>query len=118
MEITYHWEGDYLIPDLKTSEEEKGPESLGRYGRERERYLKDEKPFLFYQLMTTGKLRRHLLDVDEQAYEMVDSLMAEMKKKEGVTEKLKAEDMMAWVGKMENIRSRAEEIMRAELIYV
>lgn len=113
--ISYTLVGDYYIPDLKLPETENKP--LGIWGRKRLAYLKKHKKFLFNQLVLSWKLNSHLAEINEQATEMLDRLTEQMAKAEGVTEKLKEDNQMEWVCRMNNIRNRAEEIVNAELIY-
>lgn len=115
MEITYSKYGDYLFPDLLVP----GEKSLhiGRYGFLRLRYLKQQRRVLYISLKTTCGLNEHLADIDRQALEMVDLLTAQIAKAEGVTKDMKGRDQMAWVGAMNNIRNRAEEIVLKEIVY-
>lgn len=113
--ISYTLVGDYYIPDLKLPETENKP--IGIWGRKRLAYLKKHKKFLFNQLVLSWKLNSHLAEINEQATEMLDKLTDQMANAEGITEKLKEENQMLWVAKMNNIRNRAEEIVNAELIY-
>ena len=113
--ISYTLVGDYYIPDLKLPETENKP--IGIWGRKRLTYLKEHKRFLFNQLVLKCKLNSHLAEINEQATEMLDRLIEQMAKAEGVTEELKAENQMEWVCRMNNIRNRAEEIVNAELFY-
>lgn len=113
--ISYTLVGDYYIPDLKLPETENKP--IGIWGRKRLAYLKEHKKFLFNQLVLSWKLNSHLAEINEQATEMLDRLTEQMEKAEGVTEQLKSENQMEWVGRMNSIRNRAEEIVNAELIY-
>ena len=115
MEITYSKCGDYYIPDLALQEEELPP--IGKYGRMRKRYLKEEHPLIFSELLLSGKLYPHLLEIDDACEGRLELLILQMAKNEGVTEALKATDQMAWVAHMNSIRSRAEEIVLHELIY-
>ena len=115
MEITYSKCGDYFIPDL-TLQEEDLP-SIGKYGRMRKRYLKEQHPVLFSELLLSGQLFPHLVEIDQACDGRMELLILQMTKREGVTEALKATDQIAWVGKMNSIRSRAEEIVLHELIY-
>ena len=115
MEITYSQCGDYLVPDLVLSQEEQQP--IGKYGRMRKRYLKEYHPVIYSKLLLTEKLYSHLQEIDEACEGRLELLVLQMAKREGATEALKAEDQMAWVGKMNSIRSRAEEIVLHELIY-
>ena len=111
---TYTQVGDYLLPDLKLPEEEQQP--IGVWGQRHWRYLKEHHRAAYATLFTGGKLSSYLADIDRQAEEMFSRLVTQMAEAEGVTEKLKAADPMAWVGRMNNIRSRAMEIVNRELI--
>lgn len=113
--ISYTLVGDYYIPDLKLPETENKP--IGIWGRKRFAYLKKHKKILFNQLVLSWKLNSHLAEINEQATEMLDRLTEQMAKAEGATEKLKEDNQMEWVCRMNNIRNRAEEIINAELIY-
>ena len=111
--IDYILVGDYYIPDLKLPEENR---PIGRYGRLHREYLKQEHPARYSSLILTGKLWTYLADLNEQAEERLDLIMEQMAA-EGVTKELKARNQLEWVGRMNNIRSRAEEIINSELIY-
>ena len=113
--IDYILVGDYYIPDLKLPEENR---PVGRYGRLHRDYLKQEHPARFSSLILTGKLWTYLADLNEQAEERLDLIMEQMKAAEGVTEELKAQNQLEWVGRMNNIRNRAGEIINSELIYI
>ena len=113
--IDYILVGDYYIPDLKLPEENR---PIGRYGRLHREYLKQEHPARYSSLILTGKLWTYLADLNEQAEERLDLIIEQMKAAEGVTEELKAKNQLEWVGRMNNIRSRAEEIINSELIYI
>lgn len=113
--IDYILVGDYYIPDLKLPEENR---PIGRYGRLHREYLKQEHPARYSSLILTGKLWTYLADLNEQAEERLDLIMEQMKAAEGVTEELKVQNQLEWVGRMNNIRSRAEEIINSELIYI
>ena len=112
---TYRREGDYLIPNLELPETEHY--QIGKYGHLRQTYLRKHRPVLYNDLTLSGSLYRHLAEVDQTCYERVDLLVSQMAKREGVTEALKAANQLEWVGRMNNIRSRAEEIVLAEVIY-
>ena len=112
---TYTQVGDVLIPNLTFGEDEK--RSVGKYGRMRKRYLKDRHPVLYSELLLSGKLYSHLLEIDEACKARMELLVLQMAKREGVTEALKAADQMEWVRRMNSIRSRAEEIALSELVY-
>ena len=113
--IDYILAGDYYIPDLKLPEENR---PIGRFGRLHREYLKQEHPARYSSLILTGKLWTYLADPNEQAEERLDLIMEQMKAAEGVTEELKAQNQLEWVGRMNNIRNRAEEIINSELIYI
>ncbi|MEY8433950.1 TnpV protein [Lachnospiraceae bacterium 48-42] len=113
--IDYILVGDYYIPDLKLPEENR---PIGRYGRLHRDYLKQEHPARFSSLILTGKLWTYLADLNEQAEERLDLIIEQMKAAEGVTEELKAQNQLEWVGRMNNIRNRAGEIINSELIYI
>ncbi len=113
---TYTQIGDYFLPDLKLPEEETKP--IGVWGQRHRRYLKEHKRAIYATLLTSGKLNSYLADIDEQAEKMFFRLVKQMAKRESVTEQLKAADQMAWVGTMNNIRSRTTEMVNAELIHV
>ncbi|MEY8423812.1 TnpV protein [Lachnospiraceae bacterium 38-14] len=113
--IDYILAGDYYIPDLKLPEENR---PIGRYGRLHREYLKQEHPARYSSLILTGKLWTYLANLNEQAEERLDVIIEQMKSAEGVTEELKAQNQLEWVGRMNNIRSRAEEIINSELIYI
>ena len=113
--IDYILVGDYYIPDLKLPEESR---PIGRYGRLHREYLKQEHPARYSSLILTGKLWTYLADLNEQAEERLDLIIEQMKAAEGVTEELKARNQLEWVGRINNIRSRAEEIIKSEMIYL
>ena len=113
--IDYILVGDYYIPDLKLPEENR---PIGRYGRLHREYLKQEHPARYSSLILTGKLWTYLADLNEQAEERLDLIIEQMKAAEGVTEELKARNQLEWVGRMNNIRNRVEEIINSELIYI
>ena len=111
---TYTQVGDYLLPDLKLPEEEQQP--IGVWGQRHRRYLKDHRRATYATLFTGGKLNSYLADIDRQAEELFSRLVKQMAEAEGVTEQLKADNQMEWVGRMNNIRNRAMEIVNSELI--
>ena len=113
--LTYTRNGDYLIPDLKLSEQPEKP--LGKYGRMRKAYLKEHRPILYNQLLMSEKLYPHLLEIDETANSRLEQLMPQLTAATGVTEQLKASDPMQWVGLMNTCKAQAEEILMAELIH-
>ena len=111
--LTYHWEGDYLIPNLIAPENP----NIGVWGQRRKDYLKKHKSAIYTGMLLSGELNAHLDEADRTASELADRLTVEMAKREGVTEELKASDQMAWVAVMNNIRNRAEEIVLREVVY-
>ena len=115
MEITYSRCGDYMIPNLVLPEEEQQP--IGKYGRMRKRYLKEHRPVMFSNLLLSGRLFQHLYEIDQTCLNRIELITQQMKAQEGVTEKLKADDQMEWVRRMNNIQSRAEEVVLSELVY-
>ena len=115
MGVTYHWEGDVRIPDLVLSDTT--DHHVGKYGRLRHRYLKEHRRVLFNIMLTNETLAKHVADIDAACRERLDVLIPAMAKQEGVTEQLKATDQMEWVRRMNNIKSRAEEIILQELVY-
>ena len=114
---TYTQIGDYLLPDLSLPAE-KDDRPIGIWGQRRLRYLKQYHKVIYYNLLTSGKLDSHLADIEEQAQQLFLRLVKELAEKEGVTEQLKATNQMAWVQKMNNIRSRITELVDKELIYI
>ena len=112
---TYTRQGDYLLPDLSQPEQ---PEyEIGVWSSRRRQFLREHHRIKYYNMLTDGTLYPHLAEVERRAQDMFMQLVDELAEKEGVTEKLKANDMMVWVRKMNNIRNRIEEIINAELIY-
>ena len=112
---SYTLHGDYYLPDLEINEEEP---TYGKYGIMRKQFLKEHRSARYQYLVLTGKLTEHLNQVDKEAREKVEMLMKQMVEQWGVTEELKMQDQMEWVRKMNNIRSRAVEIIDVELICV
>ena len=112
---TYTQQGDYLLPDIKLPEQ---PEyEIGVWGQRRRRYLKEHHCVLYYNMLTKCTLYPHLADIEQQAQQMFDKLVDELSEKEDITEKLKAENQMLWVQRMNNICNRAMEMVNSELIY-
>ena len=112
---TFSAVGDYQIPNLTAPDE---PETqIGIWGKRRLDYLKNHRRILYVNLLTSGKLTEHLCNIDEAAYERWNTIVRQMTEVQGVTEQLKAENQMLWVGKMSNIRACAAEIVRNELTY-
>ena len=113
--LWYELQGDYYIPCLVLDEEDAQP--IGMWGRKYLRYIKQHHRALYTTLLISGKLHSHLAEIDNRATEMFDRLVKQLAEKEGITEQLKAQDQMAWVQRMNNIRNRAEEIVNTEVIY-
>ena len=113
--LWYERIGDYYIPVLTLSSDEQRP--IGKWGRVHRDYLKEHRPILFNDLILSGQLWTYLADLNEQAQERLSLIIEQMKETEGVTEEMKAADQMAWVGAMNSIRNRAEEIILREMIY-
>ena len=115
MEMQYIRVGEYFIPDLELPEEAR---PIGKWGRMHRDYLREYKPIQYNCLLLSGKLWTYLADLNEQAQDRLERMIEQMKATEGITEALKASDPMTWVQRMNNIRARAEEIIREELIFV
>lgn len=113
---SYEMQGDYYLPCLSLPEEEQKP--VGVWGQRHLRHIKEHKRTLYANLLTSCKLNSYLADIDEQAEEMFSRLVKQLAEKENVTEKLKAENQMLWVQKMNNIRSRATEIVNIEFLFL
>ena len=113
--LWYELQGDYYIPCLKLPEEEQQP--IGVWGQRHLRYIKQNRKVLYLNLLTSGKLNGYLADIDKQAEDMLSRLVKQMVECGGVTEQLKADNQMEWVGRMNNIRSKATEVVNNELIY-
>lgn len=111
--INYTLVGDYYIPNLSLPEEKY---EIGRFGRAHLKYMKEYKRLAYTELLTSGRFSAYLHDIDTQAQEMFDWLVKESAKQQGVTERLKAENQMAWVGRMNNIRSAAEGVVMSEIV--
>lgn len=113
--LWYELQGDYYLPCLSLPEEEQ--KSVGVWGQRHIRYLKQYHKVFYMNLLTSGKLNNYLADIDNQAEEMFSRLVKQLAEKENVTEKLKAENQMMWVQKMNIIRSRVIEVVNTYLIY-
>ena len=112
---TYRQENDYRIPNLTLPDE---PEyEIGVWGRRRHEYLKNHRKGLFTILLTSGELNEHLHEIDISAHERKETIVTQMMKAQGITEKLKAKSQMKWIGLVNNIRASADEIIYKELIY-
>ncbi len=112
---TYRQVGDYILPNITIPKEETEP--IGIWGQRHLRYLKQHRKILYTNLLTSGKLNSNLAEIDKQATDMCFWLVKQLAEREGVTEQLKAENQMKWVGRMNNIRNRAEDVVYNELIY-
>ncbi|NLA87010.1 MAG: TnpV protein [Clostridiales bacterium] len=113
MELSYTRHGDYLLPDLILAEQP----YIGKYGMLRKTFLKRHRPATSTALLMSGELSKHLADIDHLAHEQIQLLLERMAKAQDVTEALKANDSMEWTAQMNNIRSCAEEVVLAEVIY-
>ena len=113
--MSYTLHGDYYLPDLVLREEEP---IYGKYGMLRKQFLKEHRSAKYQYLLLTGKLTKHLNQIDQEARKQVEILMEQMVKKQGATEELKAQDQMKWVGLMNNIKVSAEEIILKNMVYV
>ena len=111
---TYTQVGDYLLPNLELPEEQ---QTIGVWGQRHRRYLKEHRRATYTTLLTSGKLNSYLADIDRQAEELFSRLVKQIAEAEGITEQLKANNQMEWVGRMNNIRDRAMEIVNTEIIY-
>jgi len=110
--LTYHWEGDFLIPDLVAPESP----NIRIWGERRRQYLRTVKRPIYTGMLLSATLNAHLEEIDHSAENMFDQFVTQMAAREGVTEQLKAEDQMLWVQRVNSIRHRVEEIMRKDLI--
>ena len=115
MKLEYIRNGDYYIPNLTIQKEER---SIGKWGRMHREFLREHHPIQFSQMVLSDILFTYLADLNEQAQQRMETLIAQMQVAEGVTEELKVADPIAWVQRMNNILARAEEIVREELIFV
>ena len=114
--IHYTLHGDYYFPDIIVPQDNLRP--IGKWGRMHMRYLQEYKPLLYNQLVLQGKLSSYLADLNKRVQEQLEVLIRQMKRVEGVDERMKARDRMLWVGRMNNIRQQAEEIVISELVSV
>ena len=110
---TYRQEGNYLLPNLTVPERV----SIGIWGQRRRQYLRGHRKALYNALLLSGKLDNHLADINQQAEDMFFQLVKQMAEQEGISEQLKTDSQMEWVGQMNNIRSAAEEIVNTEIIF-
>lgn len=116
MNISYTKKGDYLLPDLILEDKERF--NVGKYGLLRLNYIKKEKSGLYFDLLVNDKLNEYLHNIDTTVMEKVQKLIKELTEKENITEELKSSNQMLWIGKMNNIKDIAEEIVLKEYIYV
>ena len=115
MDIEHAKHGNNRIPNIVCFPSDNQP--IGKYGRMRMKYLKEQRSIIYHQLILSGKLSSHLVEIDQTCQERLDRMIPEMKKAENVTEALKAADQMEWVRRVNNIHNRVEEILLDELIY-
>lgn len=116
MNISYTNKGDYLLPDLILEDKERF--NIGKYGLLRLNYIKKEKLGLYFDLLVNDKLNEYLHNIDTTVMEKVQKLIKELAEKENITEELKSSNQMLWIGKMNNIKNIAEEIILKEYVYV
>lgn len=114
-QITYTRQGDYLLPNLLPPQEPQIP--LGKYASMRRRFLQQSRKVTYTNLLTTGQLHSHLMEIEQTARNRIEQIVSQMAQTEGVTEEMKATDQMKWVGLMNNFRAAAEEQILQELIY-
>ena len=114
--LWYELQGDYYIPCLVL--DEAGTSPIGMWGRKHQQYLKEHRPMLYSNLILSGRLHSYLADIDTQAQSKLHLLVTQLAEKESINEQLKAQDQMAWVGAINNIRNRAEEIVNMKMIFV
>ena len=113
---TYTTQGDYSLPNITLPAEEKRP--IGVWGQRRLGYLKQHHKILYYNLLTSGKLQSHLADVEEEAQSLFLRLVKQYAEREGVTEQFKADNLMEWVRKMNNVRNRVDEVITEKMICI
>lgn len=113
--ITYVLKGDYYYPNLSIPKDTNF--TIGRYGREHLRYIKENKKILYTDLLLDGKLNNYLHSIDEKCKKLLESIITKLAKKENVTEELKVQNQLEWVARMNNIHNRAEEIVYNEYVY-
>ena len=112
--MDYTLVGDVYLPNLLSADTNY---PIGIWGQRHKEYLKENHKLMYYNLLTQGKLNSYLHDVDVRAKDMYDTLIKQLTENEGIIEQLKAENQMEWVGRMNNIRSRATEIVNTEVVY-
>lgn len=110
---TYHQDGDYLLPNLTAPESV----SVGVWGQRHLRYIREHRKALYVGLQLSSELDSYLANIDQQAEEMFSQLVKQMEEQEGITEQFKTENQMEWVGRMNNIRNRATEVVNNELVF-
>ena len=115
MEISYNRSGDYLIPNIAMDSQSQG--NIGKFGRLRKQFLKENQNGFYNTLILTNGLTEHLIEINRQAKEQIQLLSLHMAQTENVTEKIKAENQMLWIQRMNSIRQRAEETVLNDLIY-
>lgn len=115
MKLTYHHNGDYLLPNIAVNETDQQP--LGKYGMLRLHFLETYRPVLYNELLLSGRLMPHLHEIDITCIQRLELFMPQMMESEGVDEELKARNQMEWVARMNNIKARFEELLFAEFIY-
>ena len=113
--LWYERQGDYYIPCLSLPEEEERP--IGLWGQRHLRYIREYRKALYTSLQLSGKLNSYLADIDQQAQELLDTIIQQLLQAQGITEILKADDPMVWVERMNNIRAVATEIVNAEIVF-
>ena len=113
--LWYERQGDYYIPCLTLPTEEESP--IGLWGQRRLRYIKEYRKDFYTGIQLSGKLNRYLAEIDQQAQNLLNAIIQQMVQAQGITEELKATDQMVWIGKMNNIRANAEEIVNQEIVY-
>ena len=117
MKVTYHKEGQFLFPNLAIVESSQNLRTVGKYGLLRKTYLKNHRPTQYQELIFNGKLTDHLADIDEAATDRFIRLTDELAKAQGITEALKAENMLLWIQRMNAVREQADEIVLREFVY-
>ena len=115
MKLTYHHNGDYLLPNIAVNETDQQP--LGKYGMLRLHFLETHRPVLYNELLLSGRLMPHLHEIDITCIQRLELFMPQMMESEGVDEELKARNQMEWVARMNNFKARIEELLFAELIF-
>ena len=117
MKVTYHQDERFLFPDLTIRESSQNPRTVGKYGLVRKTYLKNHRPAQYEELLFNGRLVDHLADIDAAATDRFVRLTDQLAKVQGITEGLKAENMLLWIQRMNAVRDQADEIVLRELVY-